>query len=97
MQTDLQSVLADLGWSQAELARRIECSETSITNWKRRGAPMSVLLYLDCMRELREIGDRLTVLTRMPVRGQRKAHRLRLAKTAEELAQEAERIHKKGL
>ena len=41
--------LQELGWSQAELGRRIKVSETSICAWKngRVKTPKSVLLYLE--------------------------------------------------
>lgn len=39
--------LAFLGWSQAELARRLGVKPATVTSWRRRGLPCSVELWLD--------------------------------------------------
>lgn len=86
--------LADLGWSQAELAARVGCKSSVVTNWKQRGCPVSVgrllEIYLDAMLAMQGLEDELRGLSRMRPRNARGRHDpLRRALSAEELARRA--------
>jgi transcriptional regulator with XRE-family HTH domain len=52
---ELEQKLEELGWSQAELGRRIRVSQTTVTNWVRgrHSVPYVVLKYLDLLLILR--------------------------------------------
>lgn len=51
-----------LGWSQAELARRLAVKPTTVTRWKERGLPRAVSAYLGAMVEVKEAHDKLGAL-----------------------------------
>ena len=52
---DLERYLGILGWSQAELGRRIGVSKTSVSSWSvgRHPVPKVVLLYLELLCRLK--------------------------------------------
>ena len=43
---ELKSALERLGWSQAELGRRLGVHVNTVTNWVNNGAPPHVVEYL---------------------------------------------------
>jgi transcriptional regulator with XRE-family HTH domain len=53
---DFEGFLVELGWSQAELGRRLGVHPNTILRWKREGCPKVVLEYLRLKVELRRLG-----------------------------------------
>ena len=57
---EVYAALDELGWSQAELARRLGLEAHAVTRWKQRGrAPMYAIAYLEQILIARDIRDRL--------------------------------------
>ena len=40
----IRYIREELGWSQAELARKLECGKNQITFWKAKGCPHYIAL-----------------------------------------------------
>lgn len=59
--------LAELGWSQALLAREVGVSEQTVLNWKGGGAPAAVERWLSDLVQWRRAGERMV---RHTLRGQ---------------------------
>ena len=56
---DVYAALDELGWSQAELARRLGLEAHAVTRWKQRGrAPMYSIAYLDLVLLFKDYRDR---------------------------------------
>jgi transcriptional regulator with XRE-family HTH domain len=54
----LEQLLGSLGWSQAELGRRIDVHRNTVSKWFRdNNPPKVVLLYLELLIELRRVGE----------------------------------------
>lgn len=49
--------LGILGWSQAELARKLGVKPSTVTTWRRRGLPRTVAKYLEAMVALHEVRE----------------------------------------
>lgn len=57
---EVYAALDELGWSQAELARRLGLEAHAVTRWKQRDrAPMYAIAYLDQILIAKDIRDRL--------------------------------------
>ena len=56
----VEAALDELGWSQAELARRLGLEAHAVTRWKQRDrAPGYAIAYLDMVLISKDIRDRL--------------------------------------
>ena len=56
--TELKQNLKTLGWSQAELARRIDVTPTAVSRWCRgRKVPGSVAKYVELAVSVKKLGS----------------------------------------
>ena len=56
---EIYRALDELGWSQAELARRLGLEAHAVTRWKQRDrAPMYAIAYLDLVLLLKDYRNR---------------------------------------
>lgn len=54
----LEQLLKELGWSQAELGRRIGVHKNTISNWCSSNKPPEVVIfYLEMKLQLRKLGE----------------------------------------
>lgn len=67
--------LGILGWSQAELARKLGVTPAAVTTWRQRGLPRTVQKYLEAMVRAREAGEALVAFTARTPRAKRSADR----------------------
>jgi len=51
---DLKHFIKELGWSQAELARRLKVNKNTVNNWVGGETPQVVRLYLELLCRLKE-------------------------------------------
>lgn len=65
--------LAILGWSQAELARKLGVTPAAVTSWRKRGLPLTVTKYLEAMVKIRELEDAAGSFTARTPRAKRVA------------------------
>ena len=57
---EIEAALDELGWTQQELANRLDLTPRAIRKWKRNGAaPRYAIAYLDQILIARDIRDRL--------------------------------------
>ena len=55
----LEEQLRILGWSGAELARRLAVSEATVSRWRSGRVPRSVLVYLDEAVDRKQAAERV--------------------------------------
>lgn len=54
-----------LGWSQAELARRLDVHENTVLGWKATGAPGYAQAYLRLAMDVRALGQEVAPQARV--------------------------------
>ena len=53
---DWRDAIRDLGWSKAELGRRLRVHENTVLNWRER-CPGYAIAYLELALEVRRLGQ----------------------------------------
>ena len=55
---ELRNNLKQLGWTQAELARRVKVTPTAVCRWcKNQKVPGSVVSYVELAIKVKKLGD----------------------------------------
>ncbi len=55
---ELKQSLKQLGWTQAELARRVKVTPTAVCRWcKNQKVPGSVVSYIELAMKVKKLGD----------------------------------------